>query len=102
MRMKENIKTKRTRMLILLLGGVSWNCLCLLRMVPLSSFVLSVLAVGGYSLAVVFRPLLFPALVKAGEKSNYFPELTREEKRLSGVMLALIAAWVMTLAACLV
>lgn len=97
-----NIKTKRTMAVILLFAGVAWNCLCLLRMIPLLYYALSALAVGGYSFAIIFLPLLFPALAKADGKSNCHSELTREEKQLSGVMLALIAAWVVSLAACIV
>ncbi|BAK97856.1 hypothetical protein OBV_06580 [Oscillibacter valericigenes Sjm18-20] len=96
-----NIKAKRTIMVILLFAGVVWNCLCLLGIIPLSYFALSALAVGGYSLSIIFLPLLLPALAKADEKSAFYPELTWSEKRLSVVMLALITAWVVTLAACI-
>lgn len=96
-----SIKAKRTIMVSLLLAGAVWNCLCFLRMIPLSYFALSALVVGGYSLAIIFLPLLLPALARVDGKSDFYSELTWSEKRLSGVMLVLITAWVVTLAACI-
>lgn len=96
-----SIKAKRTIMMILLFAGAVWNCLCFLGMIPLSYFAVSALAVGGYSLAIIFLPLLLPAVARADGKSDFYPELSWSEKRLSGVMLALIAVWVVTLTACI-
>ena len=100
-RIKVSIKAKRTIMVILLLASMIWDCLCFLKMIPLPYFALSALAVGGYSLAIIFLPLLLPVLAKANGKSDYYPELSWGEKRLSGVMLVLITAWAVTLVACI-
>lgn len=95
------IKAKRVVMIILLLAGIIWDCLCMLTTMPLAYFTLSMVAIGGYSLIIACGPLLFP-LAKLDEKSNQFSELTSQEKLLSGITIALSVAWLITLIACTV
>ncbi|WP_312939143.1 hypothetical protein [Oscillibacter sp.] len=95
-----NIKTKRAAMLSLLAVSVVWNGLCLLGVLPLSYFKLSVFLPAGCAAAVVFVPLLFPAFRTAGGTSNAYSALTPKEKCLSLVTLGLAAAWIVTLAVC--
>ncbi|MEA4934496.1 MAG: hypothetical protein VB071_13080 [Lawsonibacter sp.] len=94
------IRTKRILMFLVLLLGVIWNCLCLLHAMQRSCYSVSVILIGGYALAFLLVPLLFPALSKADEKSNCYSELTQKEKRSAGIMIGLIAAWLVTLIAC--
>ncbi len=95
-----NIKTKRAAMLSLLAVAVVWNGLCLLGVLPLPYFRLSVCLLAGCSATVVFVPLLFPAFRTADGTSNAYSALTPKEKRLSLVTLGLAAAWIVTLAVC--
>lgn len=96
------IKTKRMLMMIFLIVGIAWDCLCMLHTIPLTFFVFSAILIGGYSLIIVFLPMLFPALTRADEKSAYYPELTQKEKQASCLMIFLIIIWMITLAACVV
>jgi len=89
-------------MLLLLLAGVIWDCLCVLNVLPLSLFTVSVVAVGGYSFMVIFVPLLFPNNAQAGENSTYMHDLTEREKQMSGATICLAFAWIVTLIACIV
>lgn len=89
-------------MLLLLLAGVVWNCLCVLNVLPLSLFSISVVAVGGYSFVVIFVPLFLPSNAHARENSTYMRDLTEREKQMSGLMICLTSAWIVTLIACVV
>ncbi len=95
-----SIKTKRYGMLSSLAVAVVWNGLCLLGILPLSYFRLSVFLLAGYSAAMIFVPLLFPAFRTASGTSSAYSALTPKEKRLSLVTLGLAAAWIATLAVC--
>ncbi len=95
------IKTKRTLMLLLLLVGVVWNCLCVCNVLQLSLFWVSVVAVGGYSFIFVFAPLLFPSIAHARGISTYMHDLTEREKQMSGLTICLTFAWIVTLIACI-
>ncbi len=96
------IKAKRAIMNLLLLAGVLWNLLCLFQLLPLSRFYVSVAAVGGYAVVVIFLPLLFPTFAKRDEKSRHWSALTPQEKQTMGIMLVLAFAWFITLMACIV
>lgn len=96
------IKAKRAIMNLLLLAGVLWNLLCLFQLLPLSRFYVSVAAVGGYAVVVIFLPLLFPTFAKRDEKSRRWSALTLQEKQTMGIMLVLAFAWFITLMACIV
>lgn len=95
------IKTKRALMLLALLFGIVWNLLCVLDVIPLLYCFISVIIICGYSMALVFLPLLIPLLSKSSEKSGYYPELARREKKCAGMMIALIAVWLVTLIVCI-
>ncbi|WP_312280692.1 hypothetical protein [Oscillibacter sp.] len=95
-----SIKLKRYMMLIALAAATAWNGLCLLGVLPRFYFKLSVFALAGYSAAMVFVPLLFPAFRTAGGTSSAYSELTPKEKRLSLVTIGLALAWIVTLAVC--
>ena len=96
------IRTKRISLLLLLLAGVIWDCLCVWSILPLSLYIVSVVAVCGYSLMVIFVPLLFPGIAQAGEISVYMHELTAQEKQMSGATICLIFVWIVTLITCIV
>lgn len=95
-----NINTKRSIMLSLLAVAVIWNGLCLLGVLPLLYFRLSVFLLAECSAVMVFVPLLFPAFRTAAGTSSAYSALTPKEKRLSLVTIALAAAWIATLAVC--
>jgi len=96
------IKTKRILMLFLLFAAVIWNCLCISNILPLRLFTVSLAAVGSYSLLITFTPLLFISSAPTRERSAYIHNLTKREKQMSNVTLALTFAWIATLVACIV
>lgn len=96
------IRTKRILMLLLLFASVIWDCLCVLNVLPLSLFTVSVVAVGGYSFMIIFVPLLFPSNAQARENSTYIHDLTEQERQMSGATIGLAFAWIVTLIACIV
>lgn len=96
------IRTKRILMLLLLVAGVIWNCLCVLKVLPLSLFTISVVAIGGYSFMIIFIPLLFPGSAQSREKSPYILDLTKREKQMSNATICFAFAWLVTLIACIV
>ncbi len=96
------IKTKRTVMIVFLLAGVIWNCLCILNVIPLSYFSVSAIIIGGYSFIIALMPLLFPPFIKIDEKSNHYSELTIKEKYLSVITIVLVVVWIITLITCII
>ncbi|WP_312648974.1 hypothetical protein [Aminipila sp.] len=96
------IRTKRILMLLLLFASVIWDCLCVLNVLPLGLFTVSVVAVGGYSFMVIFVPLFFPNSAQARENSTYIHDLTKRERQMSGATIGLAFAWIVTLIACIV
>lgn len=93
-----SVFTKRVIMIVLLLAGAVWNCLCLTQILPLACFTFSAVAVIGYCLALAF----LPALKKTDKNAAEASALTPREKRLSGILIVMLAAWLITLAACIV
>lgn len=96
------IKTKRILMLLLLVVGVIWNGLCMLKVLPLSLFTISVIAICSYSFMIIFIPLLFPSIAQFKEKSLYIHDLTKLEKQLSNITVCFTFAWLVTLIGCIV
>jgi hypothetical protein len=94
---KMKIKIKRIFLLLLLMAGSIWNVFCILDIFPRSFSTVSVLAVTGYSLAIVFVPLFTPDIIKTGEKSNFIQHLTKKEKHMSYVTICLVFVWLATL-----
>lgn len=95
------IRTKRILMVLLLLAGIIWDCLCIWNVFPLSLFTVSIVAVCGYLFMILFIPLLFPGNVRAGENSTYMHDLTENEKRMSFATICLAFAWIVTLLICI-
>lgn len=96
------IKTKRLLMLLLLLIGIVWNCLCIFNIIPLNLFIVSAVAIVGYSFIINFKPLLFSGITHTREKSTYIHDLTKGEKQISYAAICLALVWIVTLIACIV
>ena len=96
------IRTKRILMLLLLVAGIIWNCLCILNIFPPDLFTVSAVAVGGYSFIIIFIPLLFPGITQTRKKSTYIHDLTQREKQMSYATICLALVWIVTLIACIV
>lgn len=89
-------------MLLFLVAGIVWNCLCVLNVLPLSFFTVSVVAVGGYCFMIIFIPLLFPGITQTMEKSTYIHDLAKREKQVSYATICLAFMWMVTLIICIV
>lgn len=96
------INTKRIIMIIFLLLGTVLNCLCYFNIIPLGYFSFSAVLIAGYSLVIIYLPILFPGIAKADEKSKHISELEHKEKQLLWVMAGLICAWAGSMIACIV
>jgi len=96
------IRTKRILMLLLLVAGVIWNCLCILKVLPLKLFTVSLVSIGGYSFMIIFIPLFFPGSAKSKEKSLYIHNLTKPAKQMSNATICFAFAWLVTLIICIV
>lgn len=85
----------------MLVLGIIWDCICMLRVIPFSYYTFSAVLIAGYSLLISYGFILL-TFKKYDEKSSHYSELSSKEKVLSGISIGLSAAWLCTFIACIV
>ncbi len=100
MKKKERSFIKSMRIVLFVTVGISiiWNILCLLGVLPLESYTATYAFVWIPTTIINFRSLFF----QTKDISTYIGDANQKEKVQVSILMCLIAAWAITIIACMV